>query len=415
MQTSENRPSGRTSVAILDGAANKNMVRLDWIDVLRGMAILMVILIHVGTQTHGLNQSIRNFTDYGARGVQLFFIVSAFTLFRTVSRKFNPKSFYVRRYARIAPMFFIALIFYAIVRYVGWGNQGWNAGGLASYLLIIPFLHGLSPYSYNSLVPGGWSVSSEFLFYYSLPFLAFFCRGFKSTVLVLCLAFVEAAIWTRIYPSHIEPFLVTHIAPLDPNGSVVDFINFAFLYQLPVFVSGMLLVYIDAEAIRHFCASSKLWGSALRVSPYLAVAILLVAAASGNVIMQNRTATIFILFSLVLCFSLSPRNILVNRVMILIGKYSYSIYLVHFVFLDIYPRLTMQLLPHQSPILHLIIGYGLVGMSSYVIAALTYRLIEDPFIKLGHKLSNAIAEESVPQRRPTQPTVQASVRNNAAQ
>jgi peptidoglycan/LPS O-acetylase OafA/YrhL len=95
------------------------MVRLEWIDVLRGIAILMVILIHVGTYTHGLQQSIKNFTDYGSRGVPLFFIVSAFTLFRTVSKKFNAKSFYIRRFARIAPMFFLALIFYAILGYFG--------------------------------------------------------------------------------------------------------------------------------------------------------------------------------------------------------------------------------------------------------------------------------------------------------
>jgi hypothetical protein len=72
------------------------------------------------------------------------------------------------------------------------------------------------------------------------------------------------------------------ISVVDPNGSVADFISFAFLYQVPVFVSGMLLVYINTDAIRHSCAASKIWARALRGSPYLAVTILLAAAASGN-------------------------------------------------------------------------------------------------------------------------------------
>jgi len=396
MPSSENWNSQPTSFANLAGVATKSsMVRLDWIDVLRGIAILMVILIHVGTYTHGLQRPITNFTDYGSRGVELFFIVSAFTLFRTVSKKFNAKSFYIRRFARIAPMFFLALIFYAILGYFGlwkWRNEG----GVTTYMLIIAFLHGFSPYGYNSLVPGGWSVSCEFLFYYSLPFLAFFCRGFRSTLIVLCLALTEAAIWTRIYQGHIGPFLIGLTASLDPSGSVADFVNRAFLYQVPVFVTGMLLVYINTDVIRHSCASSKIWTSAFRGLPFLAVTILIAAAASGNAVLQSRTATILILFSLVLGFSLSPRNVLVNKPMILIGKYSYSIYLVHFIFLDPYTKLTTRLLPNHAPILQLIVAYGLVATSSYIIAMLTYRFIEDPFIKLGHRLSYAVGARNRP-------------------
>jgi peptidoglycan/LPS O-acetylase OafA/YrhL len=403
----KNWPLRPTSFANLGAVGTKSsIVRLEWIDVLRGLAILMVILIHVGTNNL-IQGSIRNFTEYGSRGVQLFFIVSAFTLFRSVSKKFNAKSFYIRRFARIAPMFFLALIFYAIIGYFGlwkWRNEG----GVSTYILIIPFLHGLSPYGYNSLVPGGWSVACEFLFYYSLPFLALFCRGFRSTLIVLCLAFTEAAIWTRVYQGHIGPFFLGLTASLDPNRSVADFINYAFLYQVPVFVSGMLLVYINSDAIRHSCASSKIWTSALRGLPYLAVIILLAAAASGNSALQSRTATIFIFFFLVLSFSLSPENLLVNKAMILIGKYSFSIYLVHFVFLEPYAKLTARLLPNNAPILQLMAAYGLVATSSYIVAMLTYRFIEDPFIELGHRLSHAISTRN----RPTENISAISPANN---
>ena len=395
MPNSENRPSSITNFG--GGTVNKpSSVRLEWIDVLRGIAILMVILVHVGTHSHVQEKSIKSFTDYGSRGVQLFFIVSAFTLFRNFTQKFNPKSFYIRRYARIAPMFFLALIFYAIVGYPGSKLEMWDLGGYSTYMLIIPFLHGLSPYSYNALVPGGWSVACEFLFYYSLPFLAFFCRGFRSTLIVLCLALIEADIWTRLYQGHLEPFFSGHASPIDLNRPIGDFINLAFFYQIPVFISGMLLVYINIDAIRHSCAKSKILSSAVRVSPYLAAMILLAAAASGNATLQSRMVTIFVFFFLVFSFSLSPQNLLVNKAMILIGKYSYSIYLVHFVFLDPYTKLTARWLPNLAPILQLIVVYGLVATSSYVISMLTYRFIEDPFIKLGHRLSYAVGARNHP-------------------
>ena len=407
MLKSENWPSRPASLANLgDLTTNSSLVRLDWIDVLRGIAILMVILIHVGTSCEALQSSIKNFTDYGSRGVQLFFIVSAFTLFRAVSQKFGAKSFYIRRYARIAPMFFLAMIFYAIMSYFGWGKQAFNEGGISTYMLVIPFLQGLSPYGYNSLVPGGWSVACEFLFYYSLPFLAFFCGGFRSTLVVLCLSLIEAGIWTRLYQGHIAAFFSGPTAPLDPNGLVGDFTNFAFFYQLPVFVSGMLLVYVNADAVLHSCATSKIWRGAIRALPYLALIILLAAAASGNAALQSRTVTIFVLFFLVLGFRLSPRNLLVNKAIILIGKYSYSIYLVHFVFLDPCMKITTQLLPNHPPILQLIVAFGLVTTSSFIIGMVTYRFIEDPFIKLGHRLSSVIDPRNrateIPAQRPQQ-------------
>ena len=410
MPNSENRPSRPTNIANLGSSpVNKpSSVRLEWIDVLRGIAILMVVLLHVGTHSHVQEKLIKSFTDYGSRGVQLFFIVSAFTLFRNFTQKFNPKSFYIRRYARIAPMFFLALIFYAIVGLPGSKLDMWNLGDHSTYMLVIPFLHGLSPYSYNALVPGGWSVACEFLFYYSLPFLAFFCRGFRSTLIVLCLALIEADIWTRLYQSHLEPFFSGHAASIDISRPISDFINLAFFYQIPVFISGMLLVYVNIDAIRHSCAKSKILSSAVRVSPYLAAIILLAAAASGNATLQSRMATIFVFSFLVFSFSLSPQNLLVNKAIILIGKYSYSIYLVHFVFLDPYTKLTAGWLPNLAPILQLIVVFGLVATSSYVISMLTYRFIEDPFIKLGHRLSSTIGSsrrpsETISTTRPTKP------------
>jgi peptidoglycan/LPS O-acetylase OafA/YrhL len=383
--------SERKHFATLDGfrgvADTPKTLRFDWIDAIRGIAILMVILIHVGS--HDPQQSVRNFADYGSRGVQLFFIVSAFTLFRAASVKFNPKSFYIRRYARIAPMYFLAVAFYATLRYFDLVKYGLNDGGLATYVLLVPFMDGLSPYTYGALVPGGWSISCEFLFYYSLPFLVFLCRGFRSTLVVLCLAFVAAAVWVRMYAAHIEPYLIGSAASLDSEGFAADFNNFAFFYQIPVFVSGMLLVYVNADAIHHFCAPSKIWTNALHVWPYLAVAVLLAVAASGNATMQSRTVTVFILFLLVLGFKLSPENLIVNKIMVLVGKYSYSIYLVHWIFLDLYANLTARFLPEHAHILQFIVAYGLVTTSAYMIAALTYRFVEAPFIQLGHRLSYA--------------------------
>ena len=56
-------------------------MKLDYIDSLRGVAILMVILVHVSLSVHDLPYIIELFSKYGQMGVQLFFMISSVTLF----------------------------------------------------------------------------------------------------------------------------------------------------------------------------------------------------------------------------------------------------------------------------------------------------------------------------------------------
>ena len=81
-----------------------------FVDALRGYAILLVILVHTSLLVKGLPGWLYSIAANGARGVQLFYIVSAFTLF--YSLKYNHKSetnkvlnFYLRRFFRVLPGF----------------------------------------------------------------------------------------------------------------------------------------------------------------------------------------------------------------------------------------------------------------------------------------------------------------------
>ena len=53
---------------------------LDYIDALRGYAILGVVAVHASIAVPDLEWPLRFLAEQGARGVQLFFVVSALTL-----------------------------------------------------------------------------------------------------------------------------------------------------------------------------------------------------------------------------------------------------------------------------------------------------------------------------------------------
>jgi len=91
------------------------MNRLPFIDALRGLAIFGVFIVHSSQSIDGLPRWLSSLASQGARGVQLFFVISAFTLFLSLStRRKNEKrptlNFFIRRFFRIAPLFYAALL-----------------------------------------------------------------------------------------------------------------------------------------------------------------------------------------------------------------------------------------------------------------------------------------------------------------
>src|SRR5258708_32803586 len=91
-----------------------------YIDALRGYAILMVIAVHTSEAFPDLPSSLSKILSQGARGVQLFFVTSALTLSLSwVARQENAAEFYIRRFFRIAPMFWIAVVVFRCINGTG--------------------------------------------------------------------------------------------------------------------------------------------------------------------------------------------------------------------------------------------------------------------------------------------------------
>jgi peptidoglycan/LPS O-acetylase OafA/YrhL len=95
---------------------NEKKANLNYIDSLRGIAILMVVLVHTTLNVRVTNQSLNAIGLYGQMGVQLFFIASAFTLCLSLERTIYTENwlgfFYLKRFFRIAPLYYLGIIVY---------------------------------------------------------------------------------------------------------------------------------------------------------------------------------------------------------------------------------------------------------------------------------------------------------------
>jgi len=91
-------------------------MKLKYIDVLRGIAVLGVLMVHCSY--FGSNfvfpKVIKSFFENGAMGVQLFFFTSAFTLFLSMNNRIDNEklpyiNFFIRRFFRIAPIYYLGI------------------------------------------------------------------------------------------------------------------------------------------------------------------------------------------------------------------------------------------------------------------------------------------------------------------
>lgn len=350
--------------------------RLDFIDALRGFAILMVIAVHASQRIDDLPWQANALAEQGSRGVQLFFLVSALTLCLSWSqRRDGLLPFYLRRLFRIAPMYWLAIAFFVALQ--GLGPNSYAADGLHARHLIMAasFTHGLAPDTINSVVPGSWSIADEVAFYAIFPALfALFDRLRLRDCLIAAIVIVMiCSVATTLLGSYVSMLPAAE----QPVWSVYRFLWFP--QQLPAFLMGMAVFKVADSGLR---LGPKTAASSLAGSVALFVAV---AFAPDRVVdllgLVTWYAIAFALAALALMNS-SPRAI-VNPATVWIGKVSYSAYFIHFALLGLLPA-TLRLT--GFPVFDWLILFFALAAASIGMSCVTYRVVELPAIAAGRHL-----------------------------
>ena len=215
------------------------------LDVLKGIAMLMVILNHYN-QKFTSSVALFQFTQMGC---QIFFVMSglgvSFSLAKCFRRGFDFRAlapYYKSRYLRIAPPYYVmmAVVFLANTLLTRLLNRPLAFGSnrsLWGILCNVLFIHGLVPSANNSVMAGGWYIGTSMLLYLIAPFLfAAFRRTKRKKAACLAMSLAPLALL----------FALTRILPEAHRGYLVDnnsFGYFSILTQLPCFALGMLLYF----------------------------------------------------------------------------------------------------------------------------------------------------------------------------
>lgn len=361
----------------------ENKYYYPFVDGLRGIAILLVLLVHT-SQTVASSPGefrfsiIESFINAGARGVQLFFIISSFTLFTSSKERYGrekyPKiSFYIRRIFRIIPFWWIMLFL------CGWYNGIYD---ISRYLTNMFFLFGFTRHNQNvEIILGGWSLFVEETFYILLPFVFYYVSDFFKSFKFFLITLIVSIVWQRVFHRFV------------PSGNA-----FVFLFPLAqwfCFSLGIMIYFIATNVkFKKVVLENNRFNFVL---DSLAI-IFLMYLFPGDFMISS--------FALMIMFVASiPEKsffgrITRNRLLMRFGVYCYSIYLFEF-------PLLYALQKFQKPVfaffglsnswieIRLLLWFLIVSIISIVIAHFTYNLIEKPCVKLGKNLINRINSNNI--------------------
>lgn len=290
------------------------MARLRWIDGVKGIAMLMVISVHLSQKYSCLPGNVFSF---GAMGVQLFFLLSGYCLCMKLGKSDGGerKSQVVKRYCRLAPWYLAGIAIYAAYYWLS-GNQM----ALANYTLWnvaanIMMINSLFPSAQNTIVPGGWSISCIALYSFAFPF------------------------FTTV-DGRLRLWLLSAVSVVGLVVASVGFLALGWPRQYS-YCSMMNQFAVLALGSAYFIARPRL-AKCVRVSVAAVAAVVFCAVAVGAVLFDREHAILYrhilVSLSFISALPLLERvDVYIPSWLVWIGRHSYEIFILHFLAIWLLP------------------------------------------------------------------------------
>jgi len=366
----------------MDNKALQSKNRYDYIDALRGIAIALVFVVHAGGRAN-VEGAFRKVISSGQYGVQLFFVISAFTIFLTLDRRKGKEeglitNFFIRRLFRILPVYWFGIVFYTVLYGLGSrsllpGPEVWHF--LPNFLLV-NLLH---PETMSSVVPGGWSISCEVLFYCVVPLLFPIITTYKRALYFIMLTVVLFPVMSKV----ISVILASQFSLYDSDLVRLYWYRFP-LNQLGAFAFGFLLFYLVREGRCWEFLSDKCLNFSLLVSLILMCVLL----SLSQIPFPPRHLFYSGCFCIIaMLLSVIPWAVVVNRATIFLGRISYSCYLLHFFVLkEVMAYLTVNGIEIGNQYMRFTVIFTLTLVLTVPLGYMSYRIIELPASAVGRFL-----------------------------
>ncbi len=391
--------------------SNENTLkdRIEWIDVLRGLASISVMILHFYHQiliiliptavsaniewenasqrllgdtisfyeTYAANSPLLDFGnfifngyDLGKLGVLIFFLISGFVIPYSISKKhLHPlKSFAISRFFRLYPIYWFSLI---IIGGVIWPFFTPEDIDLGLFYLNLTMLQ---KFFLQSDINGvAWTLQLEIIFYVSCALLFGFGLLKHSKIIQAIFAF----------------FVLSGLI----GAATAYLFNLDLPLGLPLGLSFMWLGYCTRPLFLNkdnFLSKKSAWLTITMGLPIILLACILGYGGAG--LRYAMTYALAIGIYLFVGLALKPAS----KILQWLGSISYSLYLLHGIvaFFILKHCVNLINLPYTTSSFWLLIPLTITGIISIFVSHLTYNYIEKPSIHYGKYLINRVNKNS---------------------
>jgi len=353
--------------------------RLPALTSLRFFAAAHVVIFHfLAMQIFWGPAWYQKLSSIGYAGVSFFFVLSGFILVYTYAgRRMVLKEFWRARFARIYPAYVFSLLitgpwfFFAVltmnIPFFAWAKAHLK---LVS-LMVLSLLQAWVPQAALSWNPVAWSLSVEAFFYLLFPFLLVFLvrRSQPQLFLIAGASWLATLILSGSYVL-LNPDHLTVVNPDVLGAFWLNALKFNPLSRLPEFLLGMACGFLFLRSRRENKLALPLVLSGIAA---FVVVVYFSAVIPYAILHTALLAPAFA--AIVYGLALRPKwgRFLENRLLVLFGDASYSLYLLHSMIMGIYFHNQAGQLVHKT-----FLGVLVFVLLMLAISVLVYRFIEEP-------------------------------------
>lgn len=339
--------------------------RIDYLDYLRGLMALGIMIYHYFSWVYGSYDSESFLGILGIYGVSTFYVLSGLTLYIVYNKSLTIHTishFMIKRFFRIFPLLWISILLTILLL-----NKTFD---IKTVLLNISGLFGFVAHD-KYISTGAWSIGNELVFYAFFPLIILFAKKIRVFIEV----FFVTSLCLGIYFAF---FYLDEGQTLGKQWSI--YIN--PLNQLFLFSGGILIGKLIGSYRNNLISIFLL---------LLTIGIVVFYPVSGNrinlLVDWNRLLFASLCFVITIVFLLIDFPIVEwgHKILGKLGHISYTIYLIHpIVFWYLNKFNTIE---YFDKSLHPEIFISISMLLTFTVSIIIYELIEFEFIKIGKALT----------------------------
>jgi peptidoglycan/LPS O-acetylase OafA/YrhL len=351
-------------------------IRFHYIDGFRAIASVMIVLHHSVSSNiakflirHGMPYLADFFWNWTGSGVNLFFTISGLVLLRPYLRNervFSTMTYFKKRFIRIYPTYFVALIFGAAViwflnNYPTWYNEkGIHVYFSVKETLREAYMLNLDGVYYNL---AWWSVQVEALFYILVPLLIFiFPDKSKLTnrgLIILISLSLLGNLGLQFFFDSYFPSIYSFDKIVLNMGRIIDY----FI----CFLMGMLLAARDYNKQQAYVLM-------------IVGAILFFLHSYYLPIMHSGYGLFYGGVLILVSYSEQVKKFLSNPLFLWVGERSYSLFLVHLSVFYLCDNLAAYFTPERG-LVYALLTRGLGIPLAFLASMILFQLVEKRFAR----------------------------------